>query len=199
MTQRRIIPLSFIVLAAFAMSACGDDADGAGDDPAPVETPAGEPADEPAPSGDDPTASALAVTMHDFHYGDLPASVPVGTALTVSNASPGEMHEFVAFRLDDGDDRSADEIMNGDVESLLGGAMPTMVLLAPPESDEQIVAVGEPVFSEPGRYLVLCSIPTGADPEEFMAAAQGSDGPPQVDGGQPHFMNGMYAVIDVVA
>ena len=38
-----------------------------------------------------------------------------------------------------------------------------------------------------------------AHPEEFMAAAQGSDGPPQVDGGQPHFMNGMYAVIDVVA
>ena len=49
--------------------------------------------------------------------------------------------------------------------------------------------------AEPGRYLILCAIPTGADPAEYLAAAATSEGPPQVEGGQPHFMNGMYAEI----
>ncbi|MEZ5296076.1 MAG: hypothetical protein R2697_07340 [Ilumatobacteraceae bacterium] len=196
MKRQRMIPLSFIVLAAFALGACGDDAEGSADEPAPVETTADEPADAPA---EEPASEPLTVTMQDFHYGDLPESVPVGTELAVTNASQGELHEFVAFRLPDGDERSADEIMEGDLDSLLGGSMPTMVLLAPPSSSDQIVAVGEPVFTEAGRYLVLCAIPTGADAEAYLNAAAGSDGPPEVDGGPPHFMNGMYTVIEVVA
>lgn len=149
--------------------------------------------------GDDGEPDTLAVTMADFHYGDLPETVEAGTTIEVGNTSEGELHEFVAFRLDDGDERPADEIMSGDVESLLGSKDPTMVLLAPPDSDEQIVAVGEPEFAEAGRYLILCAIPTGADPDEYLTAAATSEGPPQVDGGPPHFVHGMYAVIDVEA
>jgi hypothetical protein len=141
----------------------------------------------------------LEVTMEDFHYGALPASVPAGTPIAVSNASEGELHEFVAFRLPDGDERTAAEIMGGDLGALLGAGEPAMVLVAAPGSSEQFVAVGEPVFAEPGRYLVLCGIPTGADPQAYIEAAGTSDGPPEVDGGPPHFMNGMYAVIDVTA
>ena len=72
-----------------------------------------------------------------------------------------------------------------------------MVILATPGTDEQIVAVGEPSFGEPARYLILCAIPTGADPDEHLAAAATSDGPPDVAGGAPHFASGMYAAITV--
>jgi hypothetical protein len=37
----------------------------------------------------------------------------------------------------------------------------------------------------------VCAIPTGADPQEYLEQAATSDGPPEVDGGPPHFVNGM--------
>ena len=46
-------------------------------------------------------------------------------------------------------------------------------------------------------YVILCAIPTGADVVEYLEAAATSEGPPQVDGGPPHFTNGMFAEITV--
>ena len=225
MIKQRHLPTTCaaLLVATLALAACGDDADSASDDgPAnsAVTTEATAEASAPetttpattTPATMDPDTTVpgttqapatevetLEVTMQDFHYGALPASVPVGTPVAVSNVSEGELHEFVAFRLPDGDERTATEIMGGDLGALLGGGEPAMVLVAAPGSSEQFVAVGEPVFAEPGRYLVLCAIPTGADPQAYIEAAATSDGPPEVDGGPPHFMNGMYAVIDVTA
>jgi hypothetical protein len=65
------------------------------------------------------------------------------------------------------------------------------VLWAAPGGD-QIPAVGDDTLADPGRYLVLCVVPTAADPGEYLAAAT-SDGPPQVDGGPPHVVTGMFA------
>jgi hypothetical protein len=225
MIKQRHLPstCAALLVATLALGACGGDDDSASDtvpanDTVTTEAAADEPAtettvastdapaDEPAPETTPDTTGApaadletLEVTMEDFHYGALPESVPAGTPVAVSNASEGELHEFVAFRLPDGDERSATEIMGGDLGALFGGGEPAMVLIAPPGSSEQIVAVGEPAFAEPGRYMVLCAIPTGADPQAYMDAAATSDGPPEVDGGAPHFMNGMYAVIEVTA
>jgi hypothetical protein len=229
MIKQRHLPTTCaaLLVATLALAACGDDDDSASDTvPASsavtTEAPAEEPAPEPAPettvatTAPDTTApettapettaapaadlAPLEVTMEDFHYGALPTSIPAGTPVAVSNASEGgELHEFVALALPAGDDRTATEIMGGDLGAVFGGGEPAMVLLAPPGSSDQIVAVGEPVFAEPGRYLVLCAIPTGADPQAYMDAAATSAGPPEVDGGPPHFMNGMYAVIEVTA
>lgn len=143
--------------------------------------------------GDDTGAAedgVLEVTMSDFEFGDLPDEVPAGTRLVVDNVSQVELHELVAFRLPDGDERTVDEIMSAGLEELLGATPPAAVLLAAP-GGEQIAAVGDGTLGEPGRYLLLCAIPTGADPEEYLAAAATSDGPPQVDGGPPHFVHGM--------
>ena len=58
--------------------------------------------------------------------------------------------------------------------------------------------VGDGTLTEPGRYAIICSIPIGADPAEFLAAAQEStEGPPQVAGGPPHFTSGMYGELVV--
>ncbi len=166
------IPASVIILAGVLVG-CGDD-------------------------GDDALADGvLSVEMSDFSYGELPESVPAGTQLQVSNSSETELHEFVAIRLADDDERTAEEIVGGDVGALLGSTEPTTVLLAPPGSDEQIPAVGDGTLNEAGRYVILCLIPTGADPGEYLAAAATSDGPPQVAGGAPHIAHGMFAELTV--
>lgn len=164
-------------VASLALGACGDDGDTAAlADAAPID------------------GGVLDVVMDDFHYGDLPSVVPAGTRITVSNASEVELHEFVAFRLPDDDTRTVDDIVAGDIGSLLGGSEPAMVLLAPP-GGEEIAAVGDGTLTDPGRYLVICVIPTGADPGEYLAAT--GDGPPQVAGGAPHVVNGMYVELTV--
>lgn len=167
--------VSIALLSGALLAGCGDDGNNA----------------EAAEPG------VLSISMRDFGYDDLPDSVPAGTQITVTNASTTELHEFVVFRLDDDDERSAAEIVETDVEAVLTGGPPTAVLIAPPGSDEQIPVVGDGTLTDPGRYLVLCAIPTGADPDEYLAAAATSDGPPQVDGGPPHFVNGMFAELTV--
>ncbi len=72
---------------------------------------------------------------------------------------------------------------------------PATVLLAPP-GGEQIDAVGDGTLSEPGRYAIVCFVPTGADPEAFLSEA-GPDGPPEVEGGPPHIAHGMHAELVV--
>lgn len=146
--------------------------------------------------GDDgETVGVLAIEMSDFTYGDLPDEVAAGTRIEVTNSSETELHEFVAYRVADDDERSAEDII-ADAATLVADGPPATVLLAAPGS-EQIAAVGDGTLAEPGRYLILCAIPTGADVDEYLAAAATSDGPPQVDGGSPHFVNGMFAEVDV--
>lgn len=163
---RQALIAAVAIAGAATLSACGDDAGAAAED------------------------GVLTVEMADFHYGDLPEEVPAGTRLTIENTSTAELHELVAIRLPDDDDRSVEEILDDDPSALFADGPPATVLLAPP-GGEQIAAVGDGTLVEPGRYLVLCAIPTGADPDEYLAAAATSDGPPQVDGGPPHFVHGM--------
>lgn len=164
------------VLAPLALGACGDDADAAGLDD-----------------------GVLTVDLADFTFGDLPDEVPAGTRLAVESDSEKELHELVAIRLPDDDTRSAEDIVHNGLGELLGsGVQPAAVLLAAPGGD-QINAVGDGTLTEPGRYLLLCAIPVGADPAEYLAAAQTSDGPPQVAGGAPHFTHGMFDELIVTA
>jgi hypothetical protein len=140
----------------------------------------------------------LTVTTTDFAYGGIPDEVPAGTRLTVQNDSTTELHELVAIRLPESDQRSATELL-ADLSTLLTAGPPAAVLLAAP-GDEPIAAVSDGTLREPGRYLLLCAIPTGADPAEYLAAAAASsDGPPQVAGGPPHFNHGMVAELVVTA
>ena len=179
-SRRRVVLL--IGATSLLLGACGDDGgDAASAAPAPTTVPA---------------PAVLAVTMSDFHYGDLPDAVPAGTRITVSNDSPSELHELVAVRLPDDEDRSAAEIVADDLGALFAAVEPTAVLLAPP-GGAQIAAVGDGTLEAPGRYLVVCVIPTGADPTEYLEAAATSDGPPEVAGGPPHVAHGMFAELTV--
>ena len=162
----RSTAITLLMCAPLAFAACGDETDANAAD------------------------GVLDVTLTDFSFGDLPDEVAAGTRVQIENTSETELHELVAFRLADGDDRPVDEIVASGLDEVLGAGPPAAVLLAAP-GGKQVEAVGDGVLAEPGRYLLLCAIPTGAAPLEYLEAAATSDGPPQVDGGPPHFVNGM--------
>ena len=124
---------------------------------------------------------------------------------TFTNTSDKEAHELVAFRLPDEETRSADELVQlplAELAAMFSGE-PAMVLVAGP-GEEGMPVVGDGTLTEPGRYVVACVIPIGADPAAIMAppATDGSSepsGPPEAAGGPPHFTAGMYGEFTVTA
>lgn len=186
-STRRLSAIALAALTVLALGACGDDAD-TGDD--------GTDTTEAGGSG------SVEVTLVDYAFEGLPETVEAGTTFTVTNSSTAELHELVAFRIPDDETRSVDELLalpQEEGEAALGGP-PSAVLLGPPGGGEQITAVGDGTLTEAGRYLVACFIPTGADPQAYLEAAQASEGePPQVEGGPPHFTQGMHAELTVTA
>jgi plastocyanin len=208
--HRRLIGLALAGTLALALTACGDDDDDADTSDTTAETTAdtGETADTTAEttadSGATDTTEAAAgdvveVTGVDYGYEGIPTTpVPVGTQIAFHNASDVEAHELVALPIPADETRSVGELLQlpeAELETLFGSAAPAMVLLAGPgDVPPQINAVGDGTFAEAGRYMIICSIPVGADPSIIE-----SEGPPAEDpnAGPPHFTEGMAAEITV--
>lgn len=188
---RRALAALLVAGLALGVTACGDDDDDSDADAADTT--------ETTESGDAPTdAPVVEVTAEDYAFAGLDDSLAAGTRLTFTNASTAEVHELVAFRLPDTETRSALELvaLGEELQSVFQGP-PAAVLVAPPAS-AGFPVVGDGSLDEPGRYLLICAIPTGADPEAYLEAASASQGGPvDVPGGPPHIANGMYAEVDV--
>lgn len=190
----RLLPPIALALLLTAVAACGDDDDEGG-----------TAADDATTSTAEETTTTegpevIEVQAVDYAFQGLPASVAVGTKLTLTNGSTKELHELVAIRLPDDEERSAEELVGlpPEEQASLSQGPPAMVLIAPPAGADQIAALGDGTLSQPGRYLVLCSIPTGADPAAYLeAAAQSQGGPPDVEGGPPHLAQGMFGEVVV--
>jgi hypothetical protein len=170
-------------------ASCGDDAEA--DTPAPTSAPA---------TTDHEGHDEMAITIRGVDYGfdDVPESVPAGTKLAFSNTSTVELHELVAFRVDT--EQPLEQLLQlppAELEAALGA--PVTVMLQPPGAPEAIMAVGDGTLAEPGRYVLMCFIPIGADPAEYLAAAEAAGGqkPEGVAGGPPHFTAGMVAELTV--
>ncbi|MGC1513787.1 MAG: hypothetical protein WA797_12810 [Acidimicrobiales bacterium] len=180
---RRLL-LGMLLLGLPVMAACGDD------DTA---------ADPVASTTTEPPTGAIAVTAVDYRYEGLPVEITVDTTLTLRNESTTEVHELVAMRLPDDESRSVEDLLAlpmAELESVLARE-PALVAVAAP-GEEGFATVGDGRLSEPGRYVLVCFIPTGADPQAFLGALEATPGqPPQVEGGPPHFTAGMYAELTV--
>ena len=146
-----------------------------------------------------PTPEKIEVTAKDYSFEGIPETMAVGSSLGLKNSSAKEVHEIVVFRLPDTEKRSGKELAKlpmADLQKALAGP-PTMVIVAPP-TQPGFVAVGDGTLSQPGRYLAICAVPTGADPSAYMsAAAQSKGGPVNVPGGPPHMAEGMWAEFTV--
>lgn len=178
MRFRRLLATGAALTLPFGLVACSDD------DASSASTPTNQ-ADGPG---------IVEVVAVDFGFEGLPDSVAAGTRLRLRNEASHELHELVAFRLSDDETRSIDEIVTlppPEMQAVLGE--PTTVILAPPSSEQVAIPIGDGVLSEPGRYAIICLIPTGVDADEYLAAAATSSGPPDVGGGAPHIAHGMYA------
>jgi len=180
------------LLIATVPLACGDDDDSA-------DTTTTTEATSDATTTTAAEAKTVEVNAMDYAFENLPKEVEAGTKLKLVNKSTKELHELVAFRLPDGETRPVSELVKlpqEEVEKLLTG-QPAAVLLAPP-GGEQITAVGDGTLTEPGRYAIICAIPTGADPAAYLkAASENPDGPPEVPGGPPHLVAGMFGELTV--
>jgi hypothetical protein len=185
-SRRTTAGLALSLLLA-ATAGCGDDS---GEEDA--ATPA-----EPSTTADHP--AVIEITAVDYRFDDLPAEVEAGATLALRNQSAGEVHELVAMRLADDEDRTIDELValpERELGALFAGP-PAVALVAPPGEDG-FAAVGDGTLGEPGRYLLLCFIPIGGDPDAFLDALEANPGqPPSVPGGPPHFTAGMYGEVTV--
>ena len=142
----------------------------------------------------------VTVTGTDYRFENLPESVKAGTTLTLKNSSSKELHEMVVVKLPDTEKRSVDELIKlpeAQFEAVSPNR-PALVRLRPPGGAPEIKALGNGKLTEKGRYIVVCAIPTGADPAAYLKASEAeSEGPPKGFNGAPHFTMGMYGEITV--
>ncbi len=213
--MRRITALALsALLLGGAATACGDDAtDDARAQDTRTETTGGQgtgartsttvasattaPVTSAAPTGQGTKAGVI--TAFDYGYSGVQKTYAPGTVLHMTNTSRTEVHEMVVFRLPDNETRSATALMalpREQLEAVFAGP-PTAVIVAPPTLDGFPV-VGDGSVTKPGRYIAFCSIPTGANPSEYMAAAAAAKGGEvKVAGGPPHFVKGMVTEFSV--
>ncbi|MCB9373091.1 MAG: hypothetical protein H6518_09945 [Microthrixaceae bacterium] len=186
---------SLLLASALALAAvgCGSDAESASDDTAATTTSA--PTTSAPTTTDAGDTGTVVIEGSDYAFGNVPETVSVGTTLELDNTSDTELHELVAFRVDT--DEPLDDLLalpQDELERQLG--IPTAVLVQPPGAPEAFAAVGDGTLTEPGRYVLLCTIPQGADPEAYVAAAQAAQGGrPEGFDGAPHFTLGMAAEV----
>jgi uncharacterized cupredoxin-like copper-binding protein len=145
-----------------------------------------------------PQTETITVTATDYAFVGLPSTVKAGTTLVLENESEMEVHELVAIRLPDEEDRAVSDLVRLPPEEMAAFfPLVETVLIAPP-TQQGFAVEGTGTLTEPGRYAIICVIPTGADPAEYLAAAaEAEGGPPEVAGGPPHIANGMFAEVTV--
>ncbi|CAN5260223.1 hypothetical protein BH18ACT4_BH18ACT4_11330 [soil metagenome] len=196
-SQRRRGLIAVLAAASLMLVACGDD--NGDDETASTDT---TEAEETTTTEMDMAGEMVEVTAVDYAFEGLPDEIAAGTMLSFTNSSTAEIHELVVLKFAEGEQRSLEELSALSEEESASAFVPgppATVLIAPPGGAAQIAALGDGTISEPGRYAVICAIPTGADPAEYLAAAQSeTDGPPpSVAGGPPHFTQGMFAELTV--
>ena len=183
---------------AFVAMACGDDDDTVAADPdgERTESDAGDDSSDDADEGDEP----LLITGADYEFRDVPESVEAGTELAFTNVSDEEVHEIVLLKVADDETRPMNELLALPENERDALAVFRGVTVAFPGEDA-VFTDGSMTLAEPGRYILICSIPTGADPQAYRDAVADPDaqGPPDVEGGPPHLVNGMVAEIEVTS
>lgn len=150
----------------------------------------------PATTAKAGAASTLAITGVDYAYKGVPAKVAPGTVVTLTNESTKEVHEVVALRVVDGETRPMAALLQLPEAERDKAAEFRGVTVAFP-GEKGFSPQGPLTLTQPGRYLLVCTIPTGADPVAYREKAKTAQGPVVVPGGPPHLVGGMAAELTV--
>ncbi len=123
------------------------------------------------PTTSEPGATPITVTITTGRFQGMPTEIPVGTRVKLTNPTQ-ELHEFLAFRLAPSESRSAAELValtEDELLAVLGDGIPEVVLAAAPRTSSD-PGFGDDRFERPGRYLVMCAVPVGADAVTLLAS-----------------------------
>jgi hypothetical protein len=174
--------------ATLVVTACSSDDDG---DAATDDTDAA--ADDGTSTTNAPSEDGVVeVVLADFAFEDLPDSVAAGTRFTVTNTSEVELHKFSALPIPDDEVRPVEDLLDlpGAELAAILRVRPATVLTAGP-GGPQVDEVGDGTLTAPGRYVIICAVPLGLDPDEYLDALGTNRRPPMTGGGRPHFTLGM--------
>ena len=144
----------------------------------------------------DDEAKELKVKGVDYAFEGIPKTVAPGTVVSFTNESKKEVHEIVALRVKDGETRPISALLALPEAERDSAAEFRGVVVAFP-GEKGTAPQGPLTLSQPGRYLLVCTIPTGADPAVYREKAKTATGPIEVPGGPPHVAKGMVAEVNV--
>lgn len=194
-SSRRFLAPAVALTLTLGLAACGDSDSGDEGDGAAGATPTSSSA-----TGGSAGGETVDVTAVDYGFVGIPTTLAAGSELTLTNDSQGEVHEIALFALPEGETRSAQELLMLSEEEVGQVTGPPRGVSVALPGEEGRVVVGDLAVDEPGRYVMICAIPTGADPQAYrdlLAAPPASDEPPDIPGGPPHFVQGMVAEFTV--
>ena len=198
----RLLPACLAMTLALAACAGGAASPSASTAPASAAPSVAEPSTAPsvqpsasteasmAPSASaEPSAAAsgeadITVTAVDFAFEGVPAEVPSGTTLALTNTGQ-EVHEMIVVRKLPTTTQSFEELLalpQDQVEGLVEDV--GFAYAEPGQTATDVVTLGEP-----GEYLMVCFIPAGTT--SLPSIDPNSSEPPDLGTGAPHFTLGM--------
>ena len=187
-----------LALAACTSGSTTPSANVAAPSAAPSEAASAEPSTSEAPSastetspsastGTSPSASTeadITVTAVDFAYEGVPAEVPSGTTMALTNSGQ-EVHEMIVVRKLPETTQSFEELLQLPQDQAQGLVEDVgFAFAAPGQTAADVVTVGEP-----GDYLMVCFLPAGTT--SLPSIDPNASEPPALGTGAPHFTLGM--------
>ena len=183
-TRALAIAASALIVLAAGCTSTSSSAEREFSDPQSV-----DPAATSDPADGERVGADAIITGRDYVYEGIPDVVRAGDTIAFVNASLEEAHELVVFPIAADETRPVEELW----DELDPTGEPVLVSVAGPSQDGQLY-VGDGTITDPGRYLAICFLPVGGDPELIFE----QEGPVESDA-PPHASVGMVAEIVVEA
>ncbi|HUS43212.1 MAG TPA: hypothetical protein VMY16_11145 [Ilumatobacteraceae bacterium] len=133
-------------------------------------------------AGDNCAVDELGVAAVDYGFDGAPDELPTGYHIVQFSNEGQEQHEMFALRFNEGTTETIDELFELPEDEVFSKITPVNATFAPPGGSSAVSWN----LSEPGRYAIVCFIPTGS-----VGETEG-DGP-------PHFTQGMIREFTVTS
>lgn len=132
----------------------------------------------------------LSVEARNYEFGGIGDEVDAGETLVTFDNEGTEFHEVVILKRNSGDETPVSELLEMEEDEAMSHVEPIAAAFAGPGQTSYTT-----IDLEPGKYVAVCFIPTGATEEAWETMMAGG---PEPDGA-PHAMAGMTHEFEVGA